>query len=344
MKNKITLSLLISIVSVINVKSQLRSDQVYVTNDFKLNALLSNYNHHSAVPNLKNVSYSQKKETKDIYFDNEGNIIKVESTKNGKKFPLLTVEYLETNKPLTYGIYKNGKLKYTTTNYYNEKAAIIKSERTRPNQKQFYQHTWEYDQNNNLIKTTSYKNGSNKISSYWLYEYDNEGKKTASRSYNKKGELQYEYSFNCNPEGKKVEKKVDYTAVCSYTESLKDYLIKTDERDNLKGKLSKTLQKYLAADTTLIEHKSFNHKNQLVYHNEYNNSGKIILYEWYKRNKPKSVSKWTYDGNKFISRQNYWNGKPSFKLEYVYYKELITQVNHYNKDKLKSNTKITYNF
>jgi hypothetical protein len=344
MKNIFSLLITFTL-SIFIVKAQLGiSHHKYSTDDdWKLSQLLSNYNSHTSLDSLKKVKYIHKKSTTDIVFNKNGAIKSISSTKRNKTIPKLDIKYIAPERPIEYSIYnKRGKHLYTVFSKYKDSLQITKTERLKTNERVFYKKQWKYNDKNQLIEHLKFDKDTTKIKTKWLYEYDREGKKTTSRAYNNKEVLIFEYSFDCNPEGKKKEKKVNYALVCSSTDYRNDYLIETNEQNNLKGKVTRTVNTYLASDTTLLNAKRYDHKDRIQYSSAYNSSNKIISYEWHRRGKLISKSKWEYNGDNFLSRQNYWRGKLNNKVEYIYNEERVIETKLYHKSKLTSTTKIEY--
>lgn len=327
-----------------NTFAQFNSDLMeYLTiSNRKIRTLYFSYSYHSLPVGIKSIKYTEdKKVTLLKISDNKLSSISI--LRKDKEVPLLVLEYNTFGKINSLILINNNGTKNHSIEFtYNNKGLKTGKKIINKRGKIINNSEFKFDSNDNLIKRINYK--KSKITSKWIHEYDENGDKISTRSYNKKGNLKSEFTYDCNPEGRNVEKKVDYKLVCSSTESTKDFLIKTDEQNNLRGKVTRTIKTYLAADTSIVEMKKYDHKDRLNYKYNYSPSGKMTDYEWHKRGKLLSTNHWEYNDDKFISRQYYWKGKPKSRLEYIYKDELVAKVKRYNKEKLAKTTTIEYEF
>ncbi len=171
-----------------------------------------------------------------------------------------------------------------------------------------------------------------------------------STLYNGKGKVLKIWSYQCNQEGEKLEKKENVTQICRWNKIDEKYLVKTWRSFDEKGKIKKDVYKYNANDSSIVEHRMFNENDSLIYICSYNSSWSLPLTvtSYDKKGKKSYEQISTYNNNKKSSYAFYLSKKSGMKLtmkiEYIYNdKDLLTEIRYIDsKGKHYKTIRLTY--
>jgi hypothetical protein len=248
--------------------------------------------------------------------------------KKGRLSSTYELTYNDSNKLITSKV--TSKKSIRTNHYQYANNGQLKSITLLENDQLIHSQQRVFNEQGKLLKSElSHKKG---VYSQTIFTYDADGKLQVSETYNRKGKLTNRYDYSCSQEGEvakldKVEKKV-----CSFDAYESGFLIKISETINSKGEVKRTINKFTASDTSLVETK-FQDENGITRH--------IVRYHQTKEierivvnNKGIESVKWMYDYN-----------DEQEKISAKYYsKGIITSETHWHYDENGLNVKTEYIF
>ncbi len=258
-------------------------------------------------------------------------------------------EYTNDGKMKLGRKFKKHVLTVASESNYDEKGRITKWVKTDGHKKVISCNTWKWNQSGNITESVEYKKDTTKIKNRWVYDYvDN--KKTGTTLYDRKGKILKIWSYQCNQEGEKLEKKEKVTQICRWNQSDEKYIIKSTRSFDEKGKIQKNVYKYNIKDSTIAEHTIYNEKDSLVYRCIYDRSwDKPLVASSYDKKGRKSFEQiHTYENGQISSYAYYTQGKTAMKaimrVEYIYNKQGLLAEQHFfnRKGKHYRTIKLTY--
>ncbi len=255
-------------------------------------------------------------------------------------------------------ISKNGNLKYKTKNTfegryrtsytkYNSKEKIVAKNENTFTKKEYV--TFNLNKNYPIYKgkklknSITYKKGGEKQRNKFVYEYDEEGKRTITTLYNSKNESSYVWDYTCKEEGALLASKNE-SNVCKWQEANNGMLIEVIRKTSPKGKIQKTINTY-DADTNKVSTETYM-DDVLSQKTTYDKIlSKPLVWENYKKGKLKYKYLYVYaDNGKVLNTKFY--GKDATKLTYeenfIYKDEQLITVENYSKGKLIRSYAINY--
>ncbi len=290
-----------------------------------------------------NTNTKSKIEIQNKYFDNAGRILKHEKIdKHGNLKSKFTFEYCNdtisnpekiviystSGKPIKTVIYKRDlREKMTEYTTLNDDNIIIEK------------NLWFYDLDGKVTKSEKYSKRGEKLKKVWLYSYNSDGKLTEAKLCDGKNKTLHLWEYNCNEEGVKFEKEKDLTQVCNWTKVDDSYFITVYQTFDDKGKIRKYVSKFSSADSVIVESTTFDENdvllNRFVYDGNYK---KNLSSEYFKKGILSYKSVNTYNGDLIKSVEVFTKKGFVGKTEYLYNdKNLLTQINKYDKDNVISN-------
>lgn len=322
MKIKLTLVILFSIF----LKSKLKSQQEY---NFSYKWGLETYGYYPVnqepVKNIKQIVYVStdgKKSRKIVENYNEDGKVneRIRYDKNESEKYHYFFSYDVNGYKDTLQFYKKGELKNRITYKMTKKGDPVMIEKKNGKDKILSKNTWKYNNAGCVTESIRFKKQGVKIKKRWEYEYIDSCTKTKSILYNGKGKIINEWTFNCDTEGEKLEKKENQTQVCRWQKNDDSILIKTYQYFDEKGKVIKIVNKFSLSDTLILEHILYNNKDELE-------------------------NKRTYDKDwkKPLTMTSYRNGKVRHETQYEYSRGMVSSVKHFDKKKKTGYTLYKYN-
>jgi len=256
---------------------------------------------------------------------------------------LAIMSYDENSLLQTVKFYKKHKLHHQYLYSFNEKSKITQLLKNNAEGEVIRNRGWKYNADGYVEEATDSKKKSMEIKYRWTYEYYDVGKLEKVSKY-KKGELKEEWDYMCNPVGDNGMKKNE-NRVCISKETSDDTLTEVYQTTDDKGRTQKSVYKYTAADTLILEQIHYNNKNEIRSKMTYDKSlDKQLTYFWYKKGKPAYQRIQTFADGKLVSAIGRNKDKIKSRMEYVYNTEnQLTEYRRYGKkDKLKEEIKVEY--
>ena len=238
------------------------------------------------------------------YFDNKGNIVSYfENTFNDQN---QLIEVKLTLKKST---------KFTSYSYHS--SGKISSIEIKENGN-FLQGMYKsYNEENQIIETIF----KNKKGVTWrtLFTYDEAGKLSLSESFNNKGKLVRRFNYSCRQEGEVLDLKKNENTICQFDALETGFLIRISESMDSKGRVTRTIHKYQASDTSLVERKFENYQGKTTIRFRYKDQKEIerISYDNKGSEKVKTIYQYDINGNKLLS-QIWIKGKKSYEEKLIY--------------------------
>lgn len=317
---------------------------------FSLKAQISEYNYNRNyyyyASDIEPIRYKPEKAMKQIDFTvTKGNQVKKYYKKYNEKGKLLEYAKIDDEgkaTPLYQYVYnddfrrtkeirlKKGQPLFTTYYSYAKLGEPSEVKMVKNEKKQKFRSTYAYNEND-CISGSEYFNGKDKLKKKWVYTYFEKCDRSMTMQYNGKGKLLNTWTYACKEDGEKLKAKKNKTQVCKWDESDGKYLVKIYQSMDEDGRMMKHVSKYTIQDTLIVESKSYNHQEELVYHVTYDKSFRIPLKSIsYRSQKPKFVREYTYDGDQILSDQFSENGKLKYSNHYVYENGLLTEFRKQN--------------
>ncbi len=285
--------------------------------------------------------------SKYIYkYNKDGQLTSFESiNRKGKIVSQQINEYNDWSAIAMMERYKRGKLDQQVITEYNADHNVVAITTINGKGKTVRKKTYVY-KDKKLTESYLYKRGGKKISKQWLYNYNNEGKKTRSTLLNSRGKIMHEWTYECNDEGIKLAQTKDETQVCKYQKTEDDYLIQVNQSFDDEGKISKYVRKYTLKDTLIVESSRYDKKDRIKYLMTYDHSYyKQTSYKSFtKKGKLRSQSISKYDGDNIIEKRYTYKGKLRSETNYKYQDNRIVEREYLYKSKLSHKAKYEYEF
>jgi antitoxin component YwqK of YwqJK toxin-antitoxin module len=215
---------------------------------------------------------------------------------------------------------------------YNAKKQITLMQRLKDDGSIKRESICKYNDSGCLDTRTDSKKNSTEIGNTLKNEYYDSCKRSKSILYDSKGKIKEEWNYMCDETGVRETKK-NQTLICSWHESTADVLSMVYESVDDKGRVIKTIGRYTATDTLILEWERYNHDGELSYKYTFDKDfNKMLTYVHYKKGKVKSTGTWTYTDNLLTSISTIRKEKLRSKREYVYDSEKkLTAYNEYGK-------------
>ena len=255
--------------------------------------------------------------------------------------------------------YKKGSLKYRTKNTFDGKYRISytktdsKGSILTKNESTFTEKEFETDILNRdfpvyrgkKLKTSKiYKKGGVKQKSKWIYEYDDQGKRTITTLYNAKNDLKFTWDYTCKSEGELVAK--NRQNFCKWQENEDGMLIEVTRKTSPKGKVQKIIKKY-NADTSLVAQEIYLDDiiSQKVSYDK--SVTRPLSWESYKKGNLKFKFTYVYAKNGKLLNTKSFKGKDGAKVlyesNYKYKGEQLVVVENHSNGKLVRSFVVSYN-
>ncbi len=277
---------------------------VYFPNEY---SYYSEYQDIRRPANIKEIIYNYnpvKGKVKVIKeeFDTNGNLVGVYVLdKNKELIPSIKASFTYTNKMESFTSFTSkGKIRsHIEMKYSVEKIAseIVKDKNGTIRKK----YIWEYDSTGKLTMNAIYKGHKElKIKYKYLYEYNPDGQRVRTTLYDSKDKVKYIWSYDSHEEGVKLTKVKDMTQVCQWSVERDSFLIKVTQNFDEKGDVRKYIEKFNKKDTSLLERKTYNSKDEMIYLTTYNQFGHLTSFKRYGRGKMKSGYEKYYEDKKLV--------------------------------------------
>jgi hypothetical protein len=223
-------------------------------------------------------------------------------------------EYTAEGKIKSGQKFKKNVLVASSKSDYDDNGRITKWMKTKGNRKVVACNTWKWNEKGYMTESVLYKRDTTKIKYRWVYDYTDD-KRSMSTLYDNKGKVVKIWSYQCNQEGEKLEKKEKVTQICKWNKIDDKYLIKTWRSFDEKGKIKKDVYKYNATDSTIIEHRTYNEKDSLIYICTYNNSWEkpLTVTSFDKKGNKSYEQATTYENNRKVSYSFFLSKKKGMK-------------------------------
>lgn len=255
------------------------------------------------------------------HFNDQGNLLKyILVDKNNDSIPKGIFEYDQKGELSAIQLYKEKKINNTISYKRGSFGNILDYQIINRKNRITVHKKWEYNPKGNVTQSISFKKGTTDTLSKWQYDYYEDGKKAKTTLYDRKGRVKMAWSYQCNQEGAKLEKREKETQVCQWKKTADNYLVYAYQTFNEKGKIIKNVFKYSIKDTLLMEQCVYNELDSLTYKATYNKSFE----------RP-------------ISQTNYHKGKKTYQTERIYNNNLLTKFTHLYKGKVTSSSEYIYN-
>jgi hypothetical protein len=243
-------------------------------------------------------------------------------------------------------IYKKRKMKSIsrlTYDKYNHLTCYVK--KNGKNKIKVYA-KWNFSDKGKITESMAYKKDTSKVKNRWVYEYNEDGSQSKSTLFNGDGKIKRVWSYQCNPEGEKVEVKEKEVQICKNAHSDDQFYITTNRTVNEKGKVYKTVQKFTNMDRLPIESCTYNEKDSLVYKSVYDKSyDRPISHTGFNKKGKKTYEyTYTYENGKRTSYCFSNRGKLRYKTILKYNSEglLVEEQHSDSKGEIFRTTKLTY--
>ncbi len=266
-----------------------------------------------------------KRYTKE-YNDNGSLICLSKFNKDGVSKPMFEFQYNEDGRVVEAKKYKKEKLNQTILMKYNAIGKIGEKKKINSKGMVVHHQEWVYNPDSTLA-TYTWFDSDGKISHKWAYEYFKKDELKRTTLYNRRGKVKKIWSYECKSEGEVLEKRKNETQVCQWDESSKDYLIKVYQSFDEKGHIRKYVTKYNAADTSIVERKSYDGNDRLLWESTFDGSysKQLTSIGYNKKGREKYKYLYTYDGELVLSRTGFKKGKQTWQQKYTYDEELLTE-------------------
>lgn len=252
-------------------------------------------------------------------YDEYGNILELtQENGDGKLIPKMVAEFRGKDQLMGATHYGKGKLEATTKLERNESGFATLFEERNHKGKLMRKDTWFFNGEDQLTESFSYNKGGETVRYRWTYEYV-EGKKSKSILQKGDGTIINIWTFDCDAEGEKLEKKEATTQVCQWSKEDGLFLVKVYQKFDEKGKLEKHVRKFTLKDTLPVEFISYDHKDRL---------SRVALFDR------------SYD--KILSQDNYYKGKLSTSYRWIYVEDQLAIEEHYFRGALRRKKEFSY--
>jgi hypothetical protein len=286
----------------------------------------------------------KKQETKYTkHYNAEGSLLRYEKIIGPDDHqPILALEYAEdglTIEKSTY--YFKGKLKSSTTYKRDIAGHLISLITTNKKEVITNKNEWFYNADSCLMKSINYTKRGEKINLTWEYEYFSPCQKSKSKLYKGNGKLLKEWTFDCKEEGEILTKQKKTNQVCKWEEVDANFLSYVTQTFNEKGETVKNVTKVNKRDSSLVEIKSFNKDDKLVYHATYlNDRNKPMLTKSMKPNgKLYYENKYEYEHGKTVLHEMKYKDRLYFRSVYTYDKNNnLTELKQFDRKNRLSKT------
>ncbi len=262
---------------------------------------------------------------------------------DGKEIPVYDFEFNDFGQVISSKAFKKGKLKHTITETYEANGGGRTSlEKVDSKGRLKLRNTWEYKSTDCLSSSVRYK-GNGKAHRKWIYSYYEGCDKEKTELYNGEGKLLKTWSYACKEEGEILTKKKDTVQTCKWEESDGEYLLKIYQTLDEKGKVRKHIAKYTLTDTLIVERKTYDGDDNLLYESKYDKAyNKLTKYIFYRKGIKRSENNYTYDGNLLVVQEQYFKGKLRSKSTYQYQDSLLVKMKQLGKNGKETITLLEY--
>ncbi|MFI5203821.1 MAG: hypothetical protein ACHQF2_04940 [Flavobacteriales bacterium] len=230
--------------------------------------------------------------------------------------------------------YKKGKLRSTSEYKRTSDGRPLLQQRTNRKNKIISKFEWRYSSDSCISELLFYKRNGNIVKKKWVYEYYDNCKLLRALLYNRKGKLKQEWSYGCNAEGEKLEKKKNTTQVCQWSKSSDSTITKVYQQFDEKGRTVKQVYIFTLKDTLPLEQHLYDHFQRLVYKRFYKLSYDKVLgsISYTKKGKIRFESKYEYADTLLLSTTWKTKGKITSRTLYTYNSDqLVVEIKNYGK-------------
>lgn len=280
-------------------------------------------------------------------FDSNGNLTyflqlnrKMDTIREGK------FSYISQNLITLGEIYKKGKLKSIAISTYDQFSHLTSYIKRNGKSRVLVFAKWAINNNGKIAESILYKKDTIKVKNRWVYEYNEDGSQSKSTLYTSEGKIKRVWSYQCNPEGEKVDVKEKEVQICKNIHSDEQFYISTWRSVNEKGKVIKNVRKYTSTDRLPIESCTYNENDSLINKSVYDKSydRPISITGFNNKGKKTYEYTYTYENGKRTSYCFSNRGKLRYKTIMKYNGEgLLVEEQHSNsKGEIISITKVSY--
>ena len=257
-------------------------------------------------PGKKDKQYLQY----EYQYDKLGNLIESKTfNRRGKTIGRYTMMHDSRNNETEYIEYRrNGKMRCKFTYEYNDSGYLVNQHSYWKNAaKPGWYYTKTYDKNNKILELVYLypTRKGDKISTRYEYAYYPDGSRKQTIEYNRKGKIEHEWNYECNPEGSIDSKKLkDTSKVCIRYETDKDGNKITIKEEFVKsGRTVRILSKYNAKGN-MIEYAGFDKKGSERYKTtyEYDKNQNLTAMQSFSKGKSKKRYVYECDASGFVSK------------------------------------------
>ena len=346
---KLILSIILLLVSGAGISQNLpQYNKAYFTGYSTFSHLPVRHQIKKAVPQITYKIENIQKGTSKRYvklFDANGNMTSLKGY-DAKDRLISEIKAEYTNgKMQHYSTYIRNRLEKSMTYTWNaDRKMTLMEERNRKN-KVVNKNTWNYNTDNCLASSIDYKKGTEKIDFAWFYTYHSACNKSKSVLKNGKGEVLKTWTYAQKYASDSVKTKQKKNSTNKWEEVDQIYLIYVNQSFDEKGKVIKNITKLNKSDSSMVEYKRFNFKEELIFHATYLNSRKRPLKVLtFKNNKILNLNIYEYENDLLISHETSYRNKYKRTTKYKYNADdNLISLKVFNKnEQLISYTSITY--
>lgn len=245
----------------------------------------------------------------------KGKIVRTYRLKDNRRMLVSSNHYFRDSLLQEKTEFKKGKMHASMVMSYNDNYQILAQENFKRGKLQFSSEM-SYNEGQ-LVKSQWYSGKKRKKSSLYEYEYFGNNQRKETRMYNRKGELKSRIRYECKDEGSDELKKNE-KMVCIYEEGEKDYFKTIHYTKTRKGN-TKQVTVYRASDSSLVELKRFNEKDEMTSLFKYDpETRNMTSNEYFRKGKLRFASYFKYEGV-LLKEKSYKNAKgKGSKTVYTY--------------------------
>ncbi len=196
----------------------------------------------------KNGKEIKHKHQNTFTIDSDGNVIKINNTKNSKPSHITSYVYDENGK-ITSMIIVDNENNFVEEKHQrmNENGVMVEYVELSENQDTL-EHLLKYVPTGGNTKSDYYyKKG--KLKQRWVSEYDDAGTKLKTTLYKPNGKVKYIWDYRCNEEGVELNKHKDTTTICKTKTQDEDGITTlVYQYSNEKGEIYKNISRYNKAE------------------------------------------------------------------------------------------------
>lgn len=268
---------------------------------------------------IKTAVVKKKKTTVSVFNYNEkGQLVSYFKTEDKNKLnKRADLVYNDLEKISHVTFYKKGKTDYEVSYTYDSSSRLIALTRTNAGGSVKNKYEWTYNSTRQL-QTSVYCEKGEKIKHRWEYEYIDSNKIAMTTLFNRKGKIKERWSYLCEAQGEQV-KGQKQNNFCTTKEVKDDFIYITTNGTNTNGKTFRNVGKYDAKDSSILEWRYYNDKNELERFAEYDHSfDKKLKYVNYRKGKETLVNTFEYKGERLVYAVYRYKSKSGTTYSYTF--------------------------